>query len=517
MGQANLGICGHCKARTPAEFVARDGQVWIRKDCPTCGPTEALVSTDAAVWQRKGKLSGYMPAEPAACTMQCDRCAVNHKPNIVFVDVTNHCNMHCPICIATIRGMGFDFNPPLAYFDKVFAALSRLDPKPTVQLFGGEPTVREDLLDIIALGRRHGLKPHILTNGVRLADEAYCRQLCRAGVPMRVAFDGRSPDIYERLRGDRGAYEKKLKGHENLKKYRHRKHSILACAAWGFNDRYIGDLFQFCHDNRDLISDVGLIPLTENWNPGDFEVGVHTTIEDVEKMVQQSVPGGDVEFVPAGLSYAFRKPRSFFQRDSLSEVLLLAGVHPNCESMTVLVSDGQTYRSINHYLKRPLSQVALEFVARSKQIEPQLDRLDPHRFFECLRGQYLILRTLGWWGVRTLRVWRLKPIRSLARAIGGRLFYKLAKLTGFNVRRPRRMIRVAVLPIEEQHSIDAARLRNCKAVFAYEDVEDEQIKYFPACSWYPFRNALLEKISEKYGVVGRAAAGDKKSRCGRTP
>jgi hypothetical protein len=97
------------------------------------------------------------------------------------------------------------------------------------------------------------------------------------------------------------------------------------------------------------------------------------------------------------------------------------------------------------------------------------------------------------------------------------LFYKLAKLTGFNVRRPRRMIRVAVLPIEEQHSIDAARLRNCKAVFAYEDVEDEQIKYFPACSWYPFRNALLEKISEKYGVVGRAAAGDKKSRCGRTP
>ena len=43
------------------------------KIAPTCGPTEALVSTDAAVWQRKGELSGYMPGEPTACTMQCDR------------------------------------------------------------------------------------------------------------------------------------------------------------------------------------------------------------------------------------------------------------------------------------------------------------------------------------------------------------------------------------------------------------------------------------------------------------
>ena len=63
------------------------------------------------------------------------------------------------------------------------------------------------------------------------------------------------------------------------------------------------------------------------------------------------------------------------------------------------------------------------------------------------------------------------------------------------------MVRVAVLPIEEQHSIDAARLRSCKAVFAYEDVDDGTVKYFPACSWYPYRNPLLKKISQKYGVV----------------
>jgi MoaA/NifB/PqqE/SkfB family radical SAM enzyme len=433
--------------------------------------------------------------------MQCDQCQIDHKPNIVFLDVTNRCNMNCPICIATIRGMGFDFNPPLAYFEKIFAELGRMDPKPVVHLFGGEPTVRMDLLEIIAIGKKHGLKPHVQTNGVRLADEEYCRKLCEAGVPMRFAFDGRSPDIYERLRGNRGAYEKKMKGLENLKKYSHRKHAIVACAAWGFNDQYIGDLLQFCHDNRDLISDIAIIPLTENWDPGEFEVGAHTTMEDVEKMVQQSVQGGEVEFVPAGLSYIMRKPRSFFQRDIPSEVLLFAGVHPNCESMTLLMSDGKTYRSINHFLKRPLSHVALEAAALSKQIEAQLDRLDPSKFFQRFRGQLLVIRTFGGWGLRTVRVWRLNPIRRVAKAVFWQAFRRLSRLAGLKPRRARDMVRVAVVPIEEQHSIDAARLRSCKAVFAYEDVADGTVKYFPACSWYPYRNPLLKKISQKYGIV----------------
>lgn len=501
MEQRNLGICDHCKARVPAQFLIRDGQVWIRKDCPLCGENESLVSTDAKVWQAKGELRQYFPEGHDACNMQCDQCKISHKPNIVFLDVTNRCNMNCPICIATIRGMGFDFNPPMAYFEKVFAELARMEPKPLVQLFGGEPTVRADLLKIIAIGKKHGLKPHVVTNGLKLADEKYCRELCEEGVPMRFAFDGRSPDIYERLRGNRGAYEKKLKGLENLKKYSHRKHSIIACLGRGFNDQYLADLLQYCHDNRDLISDIGIIPLTENWEPGTFEVGVHTTAEDVEKMVGENVLGGEVEFIPAGLSYSLRKPRSFFNRDSRSEVLLFAGVHPNCESMTLLVSDGKTYRSINHYLKRPLSQVALEFATLSKKIEPQLDRLDPNKFFQRLCGQLLVTRTLGWWGFRTVRFWRLSPISNLGKALFERVFRRLSRVVGLKTRRARRLVRVAVVPIEEQHSIDAARLRSCKAVFAYEDVDDGKVKYFPACSWYPYRNPLLEKISKKYGVV----------------
>jgi uncharacterized radical SAM superfamily Fe-S cluster-containing enzyme len=389
--------------------------------------------------------------------------------------------------------MGFDFNPPLEYFEKIFAELGSWNPQPVVQLFGGEPTVRDDLLDIIKIARSHGLRPHVVTNGVRLADEEYAKKFCEARIPTRFAFDGRSRDIYERLRNSGWAYEKKMKALENLKKYSLRKHAIIAAAAWGINDQYIGDMIQFIHDNRDLISDLGIIPLTENWEPGTFDAAKTTTMEDVEKMVRQAVPGDEVEFVPSGLAYAMKKPRSFFRKNPRSEVLLLAGVHPNCESMTLLISDGQHYRGINHYLKAPF-----------KKIEPRLDALDPKKFFQRMRGRLLIIRQLLPWGLKSIAWMRLadgKPVRAILKLIFGPLFRRQLPEGLSSSRRPRRLLRVGMLPFEEQHSVDAARMESCKAVFAYEDTDDGRVKTIPACLWYPYRNERLEKLSKKYGVV----------------
>jgi len=506
MTKPNLGLCNKCRARVPAAFFERNGQTWIRKHCPACGPNESLVSADATVWQAKRDLWKYVSTDPVACTLNCDTCKVDHTPGMVFLDVTNRCNMNCPICIATIRGMGFDFYPPLEYFEKIFDFVGRMDPKPVVQLFGGEPTLREDLLEIIRIAKRHGLKPHVVTNGVKLADEEYCKQLCDARVPLRFAFDGRSPDIYERLRHNRAAYDKKMKALENLKKYSQRKHAIIACAAWGINDQYIGDMIQFIHDNRDLISDLGIIPLTENWEPGTFDAAKTTTMEDVEKMVQQAVPGGDVEFIPSGLAYSAKKPRSFFRKNPRSEVLLLAGVHPNCESFTLLISDGRHYRGINHYLKVPLGQTAVHFAALARKIEPRLDKLDPKKFFQRWRGRLLCIRTFVPWALRTIDWVRLadgKPVRALLKLLMSAVFRPQLPEGMASSRRPRRLLRVGMLPFEEQHSVDAARMENCKAVFAYEDADDGKVKTIPACLWYPYRNPILEKISKKYGVPGK--------------
>jgi uncharacterized radical SAM superfamily Fe-S cluster-containing enzyme len=207
--------------------------------------------------------------------------------------------------------MGFRFDPPLDYFDKVLQAVSEMRPRPVVNLFGGEPTVRDDMFEIIEIGQGYDLEMQVTTNGLRLADEEYCRKLCEARVGLRIGFDGRSRAIYERLRNNGAAYFKKLRAFENLKKYSRRKHTIFACAALGINDQYIADLIQFCHENRDIVSDLGILPLYENWKPGEFEIAEQTTIEDVEKMVQNAVPGG-VDFIPAGMTHWLAVMRPFF-------------------------------------------------------------------------------------------------------------------------------------------------------------------------------------------------------------
>jgi MoaA/NifB/PqqE/SkfB family radical SAM enzyme len=507
MPKPNIALCNECRAPVPAEFFFPEGEVWIRKDCPSCGSNAWQVSSDASVWQAKRDLWDGVPTEPKECSLHCDRCRKNHHPNVVFVDVTNRCNMHCPICIAKLGGMGFDFNPPLEYFARIFAEIAKIHPKPVLQLFGGEPTVRDDLMEIVALAYKHGLQCHLTTNGLRFADEEYCRKLCQAGVGVRFSLDGLTPEIYARLRNNPHACRQKLKGLENLKKYCKRRITIISCAGKGINDKSLADLLQYCHDNRDLISDLGIIPLAQDWEEGRFESVGRTTMEDVEKMVEQAIPDGGVEFIPAGLSYWLRRARSFFRDNPHSEVLLLAGVHPNCESFSFLISDGRQYRGINYYLNKPFGKAVAELIKLLKKIDPQLIRLDPKKPFQRLQGRFLIAMTVAPWLLRIVNFRRLVGVnrfpgllkigwRVLVRKLSKRFIRQIPKR-----RRPVPMLRIAVLPFEEQNAVDASRMENCKAVFAYEDVENDRIGTIPVCLWYPFRNAILEKIAAKYGTL----------------
>ncbi len=138
--------------------------------------------------------------------------------------------------------MGFDFNPPMAYFEKIFAEISQWDPKPVVQLFGGEPTVRDDLFEIVALARKYGLRPNLTTNGLRLADEEYCQKLCEARIGMRFAFDGNHPDIYEKLAPQPPRLREEDQGPGEPQEVQPAQaHDHLLLRPWGVNDQHIAD------------------------------------------------------------------------------------------------------------------------------------------------------------------------------------------------------------------------------------------------------------------------------------
>jgi uncharacterized radical SAM superfamily Fe-S cluster-containing enzyme len=96
-------------------------------------------------------------------------------------------------------------------------ALEKSGPQNIVQLSGGEPTMRDDLTEIIAVGRDIGF-PFIQlnTNGVRLAeDPAYAAMLARAGLfSVFLQFDGTDDHVYRAIRG-RALLEQKLRAIEH--------------------------------------------------------------------------------------------------------------------------------------------------------------------------------------------------------------------------------------------------------------------------------------------------------------
>lgn len=87
-------------------------------------------------------------------------------------------------------------------------------------LTGGEPLIRPDILKVIALGKSVGFRfIRVQTNGIKLADPAFCRALVGAGLTFcKFSFTTDRAADHDKLVGVPGALEKALAGLEHLRR-----------------------------------------------------------------------------------------------------------------------------------------------------------------------------------------------------------------------------------------------------------------------------------------------------------
>jgi uncharacterized radical SAM superfamily Fe-S cluster-containing enzyme len=133
---------------------------------------------------------------PNACPTQCGICS-NHQSGTLLanIDLTNRCNLDCDFCFANARACGFVYEPS---FDEIVRMMGILRgekpcPAPAVQFSGGEPTMRDDLVEIVRKAKDLGFpQVQIATNGVKLAKEPeLLHQLKVAGLStVYLHFDG---------------------------------------------------------------------------------------------------------------------------------------------------------------------------------------------------------------------------------------------------------------------------------------------------------------------------------------
>ena len=506
----NHALCNSCEKLAPAETVERDGKVYLVKSCPDCGPTETLVSSDARRYHSKRSLDAGF--EHRTCKLNCLACRHGPQPGLLFVDVTNRCNLNCPICINNTPSMGFLFEPPIEYFDAIFKHYSTYDPPPAVQLFGGEPTVRDDLFDIIALARSYGLSTRVVTNGLKLADEDYCRRLIESKATILIAYDGANPETYRFLRGSAKALDLKHKALDNIGRIGGAKVTLMTLAARGFNDHELPDLFAYCHDRRDYIRAIYFMPLAHSWDSAEWDFDPErTTTEDIESIVDEAFPDHSVEFLPAG----FPSQLPVLRRCLRIKPLPFLGVHPNCESSYLLISDGARYVPASRYLKSPLVEVARALRDAEQRLAHGVECLDAGWWGRLLGRLGLKDKALYLRGFRALAsVLRRhgKPALLLKGRSGrGRLWHGLtvALKLAFGVKTRKVLerhtnvqgvLQLVVLPFEDKSNIETDRLERCPCAFAFMDPADGRVKDVPVCAWGLHKTAAMRKIMAHYAV-----------------
>ena len=205
MTRDTRSVCPVCLRNLPARLASKpDGRIVLEKTCPAHGAFAVTVwrgKLDFDAWS-----AGSAPLAEGAgtgCPGNCGLCAEHETGSCcVLLEVTRRCNLRCRFCFAD-GGQASD-DPTREELEAAIRDISARCAGPLLQLSGGEPTLRDDLPELVRAAKAAGCGfVQVNTNGLRLAREPdYAARLAEAGLDIVfLQFDGISDGVYEHLRG----------------------------------------------------------------------------------------------------------------------------------------------------------------------------------------------------------------------------------------------------------------------------------------------------------------------------
>lgn len=209
-------------------IIRTDGGVYLQKNAGNGPSRRRLIMQDTALYEL---LSGA-PVDQQV------------RGSHAMLHVSSRCNLTCPMCYETGKP---EDELSLAEIRGIVSGYRGKH----VTLAGREPTMREDLCDIIRVveERNHSV---LLTNGLRLADSRFVSELQRAGLSIvTLSFNGFSEASYTEVNGG-ALLEQKLQALDNLRQAG-LPTVLSATIVRGVNEDQIRPLFDYCLEHKFIV------------------------------------------------------------------------------------------------------------------------------------------------------------------------------------------------------------------------------------------------------------------------
>jgi uncharacterized radical SAM superfamily Fe-S cluster-containing enzyme len=342
-------LCPECTQLIDARIFEEDGKVVMEKSCAQHGEFRDIVYSDARLYLKMEEwtfgdnrgLENPAVTNATRCPDDCGLCNLHTShTGLANVDLTNRCNLTCPVCFANANVAGYVYEPDFETVRRMLQALR--DERPVagriVQFSGGEPTIYPRFLDVLRMAREMGFShTQVATNGIKFTDLEFAEQCKEAGLhTLYLQFDGVCDDIYRRTRGAR-LWDQKLQCIENVKRAG-LKIVFVPTIVKGLNDHQIGDIVRLALEYIECTSGISFQPVAFTGRIARHELEAKRfTLSDFAHAVHQQTGIAEPyrDWFPLSCVTPFSKLLSALRGDETTTL----SCHPHCSLGTYLFVD----------------------------------------------------------------------------------------------------------------------------------------------------------------------------------
>ncbi|MFQ6011179.1 MAG: tetraether lipid synthase Tes [Nitrososphaerales archaeon] len=482
-------ICPDCNKILPADVFERDSKVFMSKVCPEHGEVEELYYGSYEMYQKfstywqdgKGTHAPNIPMEKCACPTNCGLCSshLSHT-GLGNMIVTNRCDLTCWYCFFYVKkGLegSYVYEPSLDQVREMARTLRGQRPVPgnSLQITGGEPTLREELPEIINIIREEGVE-HIQlnTNGINLAlKPELATTLRKAGVSnLYMSYDG-------------------VTARTNPKNHWEAPVAIDSCRKAGLgvvlvptviksiNDHELGDILNFARSNIDIVRAISYQPVSltgrmKKQEREKYRITIPDCIDRLEEQTNGELTRDDWFPVPSC------SPITNFIEAFTKKPQYELSIHFACGAGTYVFEDAETKRLV------PMTSFVdlpglLEFV------DERTDELNSgtNRYVVSAK----ILSKISSFINKKKQPSGLDMTKMLVSAV---LKHDYSSIGQFHLR----SMFLGMMHFQDKYNQDEERLQRCDIHYVNPD-----LRIIPFCSFNVIPEWYRDRIQKKYGMT----------------